>query len=60
MVPPPSDSDNQQIEAVLTKILELEEIDTNMYRGVSPAVPRWGRVYDKQQTARSVQLLRSQ
>ena len=46
MVPPPSDSDNQQIEAVLTKILELEEIDTNMYRGVSPAVPRWGRVYD--------------
>jgi len=51
---PSGDSENQQIEAVLTKILELEEIDTNMYRGVSPAAPRWGRVYGGQTVAQAL------
>jgi len=43
--PSPTDDPLQQTEAVLAKVLDLEELDVNMYRGYNPEVPKWGRVY---------------
>jgi acyl-CoA thioesterase-2 len=42
------------IESVLVQILDLEEIDRNLYRGYSPAAPRWGRVYGGQTVAQAL------
>lgn len=38
----------------LLKILELEELDPNLYRGFSPSFPRWGRIYGGQTVAQSL------
>jgi hypothetical protein len=43
-----ADAAAEPTEAILGRILDLEELDTNMYRGYSPEVPRWGRVYGGQ------------
>jgi len=48
------DDSPQQSESVLMKILELEELDTNMYRGYSPRSPRWGRIYGGQTVAQAL------
>ena len=38
----------------LLKILDLEEIDANIFRGYSPLHPRWGRVYGGQTVSQAM------
>jgi hypothetical protein len=38
----------------LEQILDLEEIDVNLFRGHSPKAPRWGRVYGGQTVAQAL------
>lgn len=40
--------------ATLESILKLEEIDPLLYRGYSPAIPRYGRVFGGQTVAQSL------
>ena len=53
---PSDDGSNseEEAEARLEKILSIEEIDVNLYRGYSPEHPRWGRVYGGQTCAQSL------
>lgn len=46
--PLPTDAQAFEGESILERVLDLEEIDKNIYRGVSPEVPRWGRIYGGQ------------
>lgn len=39
---------------VLQFVLDLEQLDVNLYRGFSPEQPRWGRVYGGQTVAQAV------
>jgi len=41
-------------QSILQQILNLEQIDTNLFRGVSPARPRWGRIYGGQTVSQSL------
>ena len=36
------------------QVLELEYIDANLYRGLSPEAPRWGRIYGGQTISQAI------
>ena len=38
----------------ICQILDLEEIDVNLFRGHSPKRPRWGRIYGGQTVAQAL------
>ena len=48
-----TDTDTES-QASLIKILTLEELDLNLYRGYSPVFPRYGRVYGGQTVAQAL------
>ena len=50
---PPPLSQAQPISSLLA-ILDLEELDTLLYRGYSPPHPRWGRVYGGQTVSQAL------
>lgn len=43
-----SGGDDSQLQSAVEAILDLEEIDVNLFRGFSPEKPRWGRIYGGQ------------
>ena len=51
--PPPPLSQSQPVSSLLS-ILDLEELDTLLYRGYSPPHPRWGRVYGGQTVSQAL------
>ena len=51
--PPPPLSPSQTVSSLLS-ILDLEELDVLLYRGYSPAHPRWGRVYGGQTVSQAL------
>lgn len=49
-----STDSNLESQSSLIKILSLEELDPNLYRGFSPSFPRYGRVYGGQTVAQAL------
>jgi len=41
-------------QSTISKLLDLEEIDVDLFRGYSPERPRWGRVYGGQTVGQSL------
>jgi acyl-CoA thioesterase II len=50
----PSTSNGSISHSRLVRLLELEEIDVNVYRGYSPTSPRWGRIYGGQTVSQAL------
>ena len=54
MVSTPTATDHTNSNSNLTSILSIESLDPNLYRGVSPIFPRYGRVYGGQTVAQAL------